>query len=169
MKIRKLTTIVLAGVLAIVLASPVFAQATTRMGGGPGMMMGGGPQAMGAQLTPQQQQTLQNIEAGHRDAFLNLHKKLWAKRIQLAAALTEDKIDQGKVNSLVSDINKLRSSLFEEQVKMRVEIAKAGLAYYAMGGHMTPGGMMGRGMGPGMMGRGMMGPCPMMDADDPDE
>ncbi len=157
MKVEKLMTIVLAGALVIVLASPVVAQTGNRMGGGYGMMMGGGPHFMGTQLTPQQQQALQNIEAGHRDAFLTLHKKLWAKKIQLAAALTEDKIDQGKVNSLVSDINKLRSSLFEEQVKMRVEIAKAGLAYYAMGsGH-----MMGRAMR-----AGMMGPCPMMDADD---
>jgi len=127
------------------------------MGGGPGMMAGG-PMSPGAELTPQQQQTLMNIQAGHRDAFLNLHKKLWAKRIQLEAALTEDKIDQGRVNSLVNDINKLRSSLFEEQVKMKVELAKAGLAYYAVkGGHM---------MGGGMMGRGMMGPCPMMDDDE---
>ena len=160
MKMRKLLTIVFAGALVTVLASPVFAQAGNRMGRGPGMMMGGGPQSMGTQLTPQQQQTLQNIQESHRDAFLSLHKRLWAKRIQLAAALTEDKIDQGRVNSLVSDINKLRSSLFEEQVKMLVEIARAGLAYYAMRG----GPMMGGGMGAGMMGL-----CPMMEADDFDD
>lgn len=165
MKMQRLLTVVLMGAIMIMLSSPAFAQAGSRMGGGHGMMAGG-PHAWGAQLTPQQLQTLQKIEAGHRDAFVNLHKKLWAKKTQLAAALTEDKIDQGRVNSLVGDINKLRSSLFEEQVKMQVEIAKAGLAYYAMrGGRMMAGGM----MGSGMMGAGMMGPCPMMDADDPHE
>lgn len=157
MKTHRLLTVLFAGALVIMLSSPAFAQAGHRMGGGPGMMAGG-PMFMGEQLTPQQQQTLMNIQAGHRDAFMNLHKKLWAKRIQLEAALTEDKIDQGRVNSLVNDINKLRSSLFEEQVKMQVEIAKAGLSYHAMKG----GGMMGR----GMMGGGMMGPCPMMDDDE---
>lgn len=161
MKMHGFLAFFLAGALAIMLASPAFAQGRGHMMGGAGMMAGG-PLSSSEQLTPQQQQTLQNIQASHKDAFTNLHKKLWAKNIQLAAALTEDKIDQGRVNSLVSDINKLRSSLFEEQVKMRLEIAKAGLAYYTMRG----GRMMG-GMGPGMMGSGMMGPCPMMDVDDP--
>jgi Spy/CpxP family protein refolding chaperone len=166
MKIRRPLTIVFTGILMVMIASPAIAQTGHHMGAGQAMSAKGPRNmGMGEQLTPQQQQTLQNIQAAHRDTFVGLHKKLWAKGIQLEAALTEDKIDQAKVNSLVSEINKLHSSLFEEHVKMQVEIAKAGLAYYTMrGGHMMGGGMMGRGMGPGMMGTGMMGSCPMMDA-----
>lgn len=162
MRMRIHLATVSAGIFIMLIASPVLAQMGHGMGAGPNMAAGGsGFMGMGAQLTPQQQQTLRNIQAAHQDAFAGIMKKLWAKQVQLEAALTEDKIDQAKINSLVSDINKLRSSLFEEQVKMRVELSKAGLAYYTMRG----GGMMGRGMGSGMMGTGMMGSCPMMGSD----
>ncbi len=156
MIMRKPTALLIAGMLMLMFAAPALAQPGHRMGPGQGMTgQGPGRTGMAAQLTPQQQQTLQKIQAAHQNAFADITRKLWAKQIQLQAALTEDKIDDGKIRSLTSDINTLRSSLFDEQVKMQVELSRAGLAFYTMRG-----GMMGQGMGAGMMGG--IGFCPMM-------
>ncbi len=161
---RKPMALLIAGMLMLMIASPALAQA--QHGRGMGLGRGPGNAGMFTQLTPQQQQTLQKIHDAHQNAFTDISRKLWAKQIQLQAAFTEDKIDDGKVKSLTNDINRLRSNLFDEQVKMQVELSKAGLAYYTM-----KGGTMGHGIGPGMMGSGMMGGmagCPMMGTDGAD-
>jgi zinc resistance-associated protein len=137
----------------IALASPALAQPAGPAGGARGHMHGPGA-AMGSGLTPDQQQTMQRITNAHQATFAKLYQRLWAKGTQLQAALTEDKIDEARVRSLAGEINKLRADLFNEQVAMQVELAKAGLAYHALRGR----GM----MGSGMMGGGMAGFCPMM-------
>lgn len=139
---------------ALCLAFPLWAQPMGPTGGAAGRMHGHGG-LMGSGLTPDQQQTMQKITDAHKPALTKLSQKLWAKEIQLQAALTEDKIDDGKVKALSGEINRLHSDLFNEQVAMKVELAKAGLSYYALRGrHM---------MGAGMMGDHMDGSCPMMD------
>lgn len=145
---------ILAVVFVLLTAAPAPAQHGQHMG--PAGMSGQAAKGMGMQdqLTPQQQQTLQKIHTAHQQAFSAIDRNLWSRQIQLQAALTEDKIDEGKVKSLANEINKLRSDRFNEQVKMWTEISKAGLAYQTMrGGPMTGG---------GMMGQGMMNSCPMM-------
>lgn len=158
---RKPIELFIAGMLMLMIASPALAQMQPGHGMGAGSrMQGPGKAGMLTQITPQQQQTLQKIQDAHQGAFADLTRQLWAKQIQLQAAFTEDKIDESKIKSLTAEINKLRSNLFEEQVKMQVELSKAGLAYHTMRGGMMGQGM-GMGMGSGMMG-GMAG-CPMME------
>jgi Spy/CpxP family protein refolding chaperone len=120
---------------------------------GPGMAMGPG-------LTPDQQQTLQRITNAHLASFTKLNQRLWAKKVQLQAALTEDRIDEARVKTLANEINKLRADLLNEQVAMQVELSRAGLAYHTLRGR----GMMGHGMMMGSTG----GSCPMMWDDDDD-
>lgn len=160
MKIRLLPAAVLAAAAVLFLASFAWAQPMTRMGGspghqmGPGMPMAGGPMAAG--LTPDQQQAMERIVNAHKASFAKLDQRLWAKRTQLQAVLTEDRIDEARVKALTGEINRLRSDLFTEQVAMQVELAKAGLSSYTLRGR----GM----MGPGMMGGRM--DCPMMGEGD---
>jgi Spy/CpxP family protein refolding chaperone len=142
--------------VALLPASQAWAQPMAHMKGAPGHDRGqGGPMSTG--LTQDQQQTMQKIMNAHKPAFTRLNQRLWAKGIQLQAALTEDKIDESRVKALTGEINRFHADLFNEQVAMQVELAKAGLAYYTMRGH----GMMGM----GMMGSQAGGACPMMGGD----
>lgn len=108
-----------------------------------------------SQLTPEQQRAATNIYQDYQKATTQTMKRLWAQELQLMAALAADKIDETRVNSLVGSINTLRSNLYQERVKMYLQLAKADLMYPVMRSR----GMMGRGMG---LGRGMMWTCPMM-------
>jgi len=117
---------------------------------GPGMM--GGYGGYGFQtLTPEKQAAAQKIYAAYYAQTNTMRQQLIAKQYELNALLYGGKADDKKVQELTKEISDLRAKLYEAQVDLQKQLAKADIPF--MGG-----GMYGYGMGPGMMGPGMMGP-----------
>jgi ribosomal protein L29 len=107
----------------------------------------------GQQMSPEQMQQMQQIQAKYAEDMYDLRSNLFAKQQELAAAMAADEVNTSRVRSLVSEINQLRGELFSTRVEMKMEMRQQGLMPgYGMGHGM----MHGRGMGPGMMGSGMM-------------
>jgi len=117
---------------------------------GPGMM--GGYGGYGYQtLTPEKQAAAQKIYADYYAQTNTTRQQLIAKQYELNALLYGGKADDKKVQELTKEVNDLRAKLYEAQVDLQKQLAKADIP--VMGG-----GMGGIGMGPGLMGPGMMGP-----------
>ena len=137
-------------------------------------MHGGQQQRQGAQqgygqgyynqISPQQLQKVQEIQANYADEVYDLSSQLYAKQQELASLLMSgEEMEASKRKSLVNEINELRGQLFATRVEMQQKLLQSGaLSSYGGYGMMGPGMMHGGGygMGPGMMhgGPGMMGP-----------
>lgn len=159
MKKRIITTIT---VLALVSLS-AFAIAAPRGGRGP---------AADPALTPEKQAAVAKIVDKHHVKLVDLREKIWAKQTELQALSRSGKAERADIQSLISDISKLRTSMNEERDALRTEIEKEtgiksfGRGYHGggfgpgegcAGGDCGPrGGMMGGGYGQrgGMMGGG---------------
>lgn len=152
MDLRKpVTGIFAAFVIILIAAAPALSQqGIPRRGPGPLYGMERHQAMMLSQLTPEQQRTVRNIYQNYQQATADAREKLWEQKIQLQAALTAETIDESRVNSLVETINGLRSDLYQQRVKMYMQLAEADLIYPVTRSL----GMMGGGMG-------MMGACPM--------
>jgi Spy/CpxP family protein refolding chaperone len=166
--LKQLTFMGMVMVIVLTASAPAFSQQGPA--GGRGMSAPPGMHhqrfMMPDRLTPEQQQAMRDIYQDYQQATEKTMKSLWARELELQAALANESIDESRVNSLVKTINDLRSNLYREQVKMYMQLARADLLYPMMRGP----GMMGMGRGMGfcpMMGSGMMGPySPGYDMED---
>ena len=147
------------GVFVLLFAFASFGQGMGR--GGYGMMgdkgyanTPGPYQGAYDEIPKAKQEVLNRILTRHKDRQWKLKRHLLSKTSELNALLYADKIDENRVKALVKDINGIRSKLFEEQVKLKLQLSKKGLLRYIP--YMMDRGMRGHGvmMGPGMMMRG---------------
>lgn len=177
-------TIIIVAVLALIAATGFANAQHMGRGMGPGMMggYGMGPgygygQDYGAGdygygLTEEQAKEYREIYDKYAKDIYSLNSQLASKMERLNALYWSGKVKKSDTESLVEDINKLRSELFTKYNEMKSELAEKDLppslncpgdgpcSAYGMGrGMMGPGygmgpGMMqgpGYGMGPGMM------------------
>jgi len=161
MKKRILTTVT---VLALVSLS-AFAIAAPRGGRGPA--------GAGTTLTPEKQAAVEKIVDKHHVKLVELREQIWAKHTELQALSQSGKAEKSDIQSLITDISKLRTAMNAERDAMRAEIEKeTGIKSYGRGYHRGgygmgegcgfgggdcgPGAGGGKGFGPrgGMMGGG---------------
>lgn len=137
---KRIITIV--GVVALVSLS-AFAFAGPRSGRG---------RTADPALTPEKQAAVSSIIDKHHAKLYELREKIWAKHTELQALSQSGKAERSDIQSLVSDISKLRTAMNDERTAMRTEIeAATGIKGYGYGYHR---GGMGGGMGYGMGGEG---------------
>ncbi|MBG0775627.1 MAG: periplasmic heavy metal sensor [Desulfovibrionaceae bacterium] len=111
-----------------------------------------------ANLTPEQQQALNDLTAKHQAAMRPLVAQLQAKQAKLDYLATDPAANEREINSVTNDIADLNAKLLKERTGFRTALAKLGIETgpgygmgYGMGygrgyGH---GYMMGSGYGPG--------------------
>ncbi|MFP4258320.1 MAG: periplasmic heavy metal sensor [Desulfovermiculus sp.] len=106
------------------------------------------------QLSEEQQEALQDIHDKYYDQLNDLRLQLRAKKAALNVQILGSEPDQGKVDTLVEEINELRGEFYSTKVQMQMEKRENDLPVRGMG-------MRGKGM---MQGQGMMQgkSCPMM-------
>lgn len=76
----------------------------------------------GRQLSSEKQQELEQIYSTYEDSMSELRSRLRSQFSQLEQEFSRDRIDESSLSRLVSDINQLRSRLFEQQVAMHKEL-----------------------------------------------
>jgi Spy/CpxP family protein refolding chaperone len=144
------------------LAVPAASQADRRMhGGSKGMLWDN----MMSDMTAEEQKVVQEIFTKHHDKMVDLHRKIFAKRAELNAAMAQEEFDAAKARGLAKEIIALENDLMNSRLEMFIEMREKGVSYYGtcmMGGRMGPC-MTGDGMGYGMGGRGMMMDDGMME------
>lgn len=101
------------------------------------------------QLSTEQQEALQSIHEKYVDQMRDMRLQLKAKKAALRVQVLGSSPDQSKVDTLVSEINELRSKLFSAKVNMQMEKRAKDLPVHGM--YMRDKGMM-NGSG-----------CPMMN------
>jgi Spy/CpxP family protein refolding chaperone len=106
------------------------------------------------QLSTEQQEALQSIHDKYMDQMRDMRLQLKAKKAALRAQVLGSSPDRGQVDSLVSEINELRSKLFSAKVNMQMEKRAKDLPVHGM--HMRDKGMM-NGSGCPMMHKKMQG------------
>ena len=153
MTTKLIKTLVVAGLLCLG-ATAVPAVAQMQHGGGMGRMGGGM-----ADLTPEKQQAVTDIQAEYQAKIFPLRQDLYSKRAELNAVMAQATPDLAKAKALNKDINALETQLGDLMLEARAKIAKeTGLRGGGIGG----GGGAGGGCGGGMMGGGAGGGCGMM-------
>jgi len=101
-------------------------------------------------LTPEKRATVQKIFDAHQDKLYELREKIWAKQAELQALSTSGKAEKSDIQSLVSDISKLRTDMHKERLALKNEIEKeTGIRAFGPGGFHH-----------GMMGYGERNDCP---------
>lgn len=107
------------------------------------------------QLSEEQQEALQNIHDKYFDQLNDLRLQLKAKKAALNVQILGSEPDQAQVDTLVEEINELRSKMYSTKIEMKMERRANNLPVRGMGMH-------GKGK---MMGQGQGGPrgCPMMN------
>ncbi len=137
-------------------------------GRGEGMGPGHGPGGWAAalNLTPEQNQKMQELRAAHFKETIPLRNELMGKRLELRALWAQTEPDQGKILAKQKEVNALMAQLQEKATKHRLEMrqiltpeqrAKLG-TFAGRHGGFGPGYGMGGGFGHG---RGMgCGDCP---------
>jgi len=163
---KKLMTIVGIASLGALLVVPAMVWA---QGWGPGHMRGFWGRGSGyrpngnyAQVTPEQNEKLADLNRKFFDDTQELRSQLWSKRTELSAALSQANPDTAKVDELQKQISDLRSQLDQKRINYQLEARKiapeaSGPAYgygYGYGPQMRgygPGYGMGYGPGYGMM------------------
>lgn len=123
------------------------------------------------QPSVEQRATIQKIVDAHQGKMYELREKIWAKHTELQALSNSGKAEKSDIQSLVSDISKLRDAMNKERLAMSAEIEKQtglkGYGGYHRGGGMGGGmGACGDDCGPGYGGKGFgrgnacgAGPC----------
>ena len=115
----------------VVLFAVAFAAASTAaladsgMGGAREQMPA--PFAGSSGLSTAQQSAWNGIYQEFHQKSWRLERQLQAEQYQLRGMLLEDNIDQAKIDSLVEQINNLRSQLFKNRVAMQVAAEKQGI------------------------------------------
>ncbi|MEZ4599342.1 MAG: periplasmic heavy metal sensor [Syntrophotaleaceae bacterium] len=146
--------------LFTLLAFPGQVQADKMRGGAQGGSVGMDM----AQLSPEEQQVVRDLMQKYHGQMVDMHKKIFAKRAELNAAMAQEEFNAGNARSLVKDIAKMQSDLTQMKLNMFIEMREKGVSYYGtcmVGGGMGPC-LMGDGRGSGGMGRGMMPDGDMM-------
>lgn len=158
MTTKLIKTLVVAGLLCLG-ATAVPAVAQMQHGGGMGRMGGGM-----ADLTPEKQQAVSDIQAEFQAKLFPLRQDLYSKRAELNAVMAQATPDLAKAKALNKDINALETQMGDLMLEARARIAKeTGLRGGGMGGGGMGGGCgAGGGCGGGMMGGGAGGGCGMM-------
>ena len=104
-------------------------------------------------LTPEKQAAVEKIVDKHHVKLVELREQIWAKQTELQALSRSGKAERSDIQSLISDISKLRTAMNAERDTMRAEIEKeTGIKSFGRGYH--GGGMMGGGAGEGCPGAG---------------
>ncbi|MFP4516009.1 MAG: periplasmic heavy metal sensor, partial [Desulfovibrionales bacterium] len=104
---------------------------------------------MWAQLTQEQQKSLQDLQQNAFRQTYPLVLQLRAKRAQLVAALAQENVDTDAVNQLVDEMNQIRTSIDQQRVDMVLRIKDMGLPQEMFGKMLMTHGMKGL-MSPGM-------------------
>lgn len=128
------------------------------------MAAGKGNRARNAEptLTPEKQAAVEKIVDKHHVKLVELREQIWAKQTELQALSRSGKAERSDIQSLISDISKLRTATNTERDAMRAEIEKeTGIKAFGRGFHRSggPGAGMGMGMGAGCPGPSS-GDCP---------
>ncbi len=108
------------------------------------------------QLSEEQQEALQNIHDKYYDLVNDLRLQLKAKKAALNVQILGSEPDQAQVDTLVEDINELRSKLYSTKIQMKMEKRENNLPVRGMGMH-GKGMMKGHGQGCPMMKKKMQG------------
>lgn len=118
-----------------------------------------------SQLTPEKQDQVNKIFEKYHTKQLVLRDKMEANEIKLEAIANSGKVDEDRIDELVTEKSKLRTQMWENRQAMAKEIeAETGLRFTGCAGrgsgyYFGNGGDMGSGMGYGRHGRGHgMGP-----------
>ena len=88
--------------------------------GGPGHGPGGWTAALN--LTPEQNQKIQELRAAHFKETIPLRNELMGKRLELRALWAQTEPDQGKILAKQKEINALMAQLQEKGTKHRLEM-----------------------------------------------
>ncbi|WP_111739122.1 periplasmic heavy metal sensor [Leminorella richardii] len=107
---------------------------------GQGMGHGGYHRGYGANLTQEQQTTVQKAYDDFQTKTADLRQKMMSKNYEYRALLTSNPVDDQKVQAVGKEISALRDSIYQHRVELDTQLAKAGIP------------MMGRGMGGGHKG-----------------
>jgi len=122
-------------------------------------VMAGSAMAMnhgkGPDLAPEKQAVVDKAHEEFAAATADLRKQIFAKESALNAEIYGEKIDEKKVEALVSEINALHAKVYAEQVKLRKKMAQEGIVPEP--GHGKKSGMGCPMMGGGGMKHGMKG------------
>ncbi|MDP3426860.1 MAG: periplasmic heavy metal sensor, partial [Humidesulfovibrio sp.] len=111
------------------------------------MAAGKGTRARNAEptLTPEKQAAVEKIVDKHHVKLVELREQIWAKQTELQALSRSGKAERSDIQSLISDISKLRTSMNAERKTLRSELEKeTGIKAFGRGYHR---GGMGGGMG----------------------
>lgn len=112
-------------------------------------------------LTPEKQAAVEKIVDKHHVKLVELREQIWAKQTELQALSRSGKAERSDIQSLISDISKLRTAMNAERDALRAEIEKeTGIKSFGRGYHR---GGYGGGEGcPGLSSGGCSGPggCP---------
>lgn len=164
---KKITLASLAVIAVLAISSMAFA------GPGQGHMGRNGQPGMWNNLTPEKQAEVKKIFDAHREKMDGLRDQLWAKHTTLDALVDSGKATKSDIESLVSDMVKIKRNMDRERDALSTELEKTtGLRFFGgpgfgcggpgfgQGYHHRGFKGHGRGMGPGygMMGYGQMGP-----------
>lgn len=73
-------------------------------------------------LSEDQKSKIEKLRLEHLRETKDLRNQLEIKRAELNAAMTSDQPDKKQVNSLVSEINSLRSDRFEQKINHQMQV-----------------------------------------------
>lgn len=118
---------------------------------GQSMGYGGYHRGYMANLTQEQQATVQKAYDDFYTKTADLRQQLTSKNYEYRALLTSTPVDEQKVQAVSKEVTALRDAIYQQRVALDTQLAKAGIPM--MGNHM--GGY--RGMRGGHMGGGHMG------------
>jgi len=93
-------------------------------GRGEGMGPGHGPGGWAAalNLTPEQQQKMQELRASHFKETIPLRNEIMGKRLELRALWAQTDPDQGRILAKQKEVNALMAQLQEKATKHRLEM-----------------------------------------------
>lgn len=137
-----LTKTTLAAIISVAMLAGVSTTALAQNGNHGNMTNAQGThQGMRANLTPEQQAVSQKAFDEFQLKTADLRQQLMSKQYEYQALLTGKPLDEQKVLAVSKEITALRDNLYQQQVALDTDLAKAGVP------------MMGHGMG----GAGMHG------------
>jgi zinc resistance-associated protein len=151
-------------ILAIIgLGANGFAQMGMGHGKGMGMMQNGAYKTIPwfTALTPEKQTAVQKIMDNNTKDITALKLKMSEKKARLDTMLFEDGTSQKDIDKVVSEINAIRSKLYQKNINVSIALKKAGVPHPFYNRSMGDGGC-GKKAGMGMMKK--MKNCPTMPA-----
>ncbi|MBW1616351.1 MAG: hypothetical protein JRJ49_07450 [Deltaproteobacteria bacterium] len=110
-------------------------------------------------LTAEQQTEAKTIIDSNIKEITSLRLKMNEKKAKLDTILFKDGTSQKNIDKVVSEINAIRSKLYQKDINMSIALKKAGVPHPF---YKSPMGSGGRGKKAGMSKMGKMKDCPMM-------